>query len=137
MKQELNVTWDKNMHFTSSMGKHTISMDSSEEHGGQGLGVGPKGLLMVALGGCTGMDVISLLKKMKVEPDYFNLKVEGILAEEHPKKFLEMKVVYEFRGNNLDYEKIEKAVKLSQDKYCGVKASFEGAIKMSYEIVIL
>ncbi len=137
MKLETNILWKNNMNFISQLGKHTISMDSLPEFGGEDLGVRPKGLLMVALGGCTGMDVVSILKKMKVELDYFNIKIEGNTADEHPKKFLDMKVIYEFKGFNLDYSKLEKAVTLSQEKYCGVKASFEGAIKMSYEIIVL
>lgn len=136
MNQESGIRWNRNMNFVATLGQHTISLDSAPEFGGHELGVNPKGLMMVALGGCTGMDVISLLNKMKVVPDYFNVKVEGITADEHPKKFLEMKVIYEFKGKELDYSKIEKAVKLSQEKYCGVKASYENSIKMSYEIVI-
>lgn len=137
MNQELNIIWNKNMHFVSTLGNHQVNMDSSREYGGEDLGVGPKSLLIAALGGCTGMDVISILKKMEIYPEYFNIKVLAQSAEEHPKKYLEMHVVYELKGNNLDTDKIEKAVKLSQEKYCGVKATFEGSVKMSYEISIL
>ena len=81
--------------------------------------------------------VQGILKKMKVDLTYFNLRVEGDLREEHPKKFEAMKVIYEFRGNNLELEKLEKAVNLSVDKYCGVNANYKDAMKMSYEVKIL
>jgi putative redox protein len=137
MNQELNITWNKNMHFVSRMGNYSVNMDSVPDFGGEDQGVGPKALLLAALGGCTGMDVISILKKMDITPEYFNIKIEAKAADEHPKRYLEMHVIYEIKGNNLDFEKIEKAVKLSQYKYCGVKATFEGSVKMSYEIQIL
>lgn len=137
MKTEVNVTWSENMKFSTTLGNHTIVLDASEDSGGEDLGPRPKALMMVALGGCTGMDVISILKKMKVDVKYFNVKIEGLMNDEHPKKFNEMNVIYEFKGNNLELEKLEKAVNLSRDKYCGVNANYKDAMKMSYEIQIL
>lgn len=137
MKQEANITWNRNMNFSAQVGNHSIVLDASSEVGGEDLGVRPKGLLMVALGGCTGMDVIAILKKMKVEIESFRVRVEGNTADEHPMKFLDMKVIYEFKGKDLEFAKLEKAVLLSQDKYCGVKANLQDAMKLSYEIVIL
>ncbi len=137
MKTEVNVTWSENMKFSTTLGNHTIVLDASEDVGGEDLGPRPKALMMVALGGCTGMDVISILKKMKVDVKYFNVKIQGLMNDEHPKKFNEMNVIYEFKGNNLELEKLEKAVNLSRDKYCGVNANYRDAIKMSYEIQIL
>lgn len=137
MKVETNVIWKSDMNFIASLGNHAISLDASEDVGGNNLGVRPKGLMMVALAGCTGMDVISILLKMKVKVDYFNIQVIGNTADTHPKKFLEMKVIYEFEGKDLDFSKLEKAVVLSQEKYCGVKANYIDAMKLSYEIRIL
>jgi putative redox protein len=74
---------------------------------------------------------------MQVEISFFNLRVEGVTADEHPKKFNSMKVFYEFKGDNLVFDKLEKAVKLSIDKYCGVNANYRDAMKMDYEIVII
>jgi putative redox protein len=93
--------------------------------------------MMVALAGCTGMDVISILKKMQVEVSWFNLRVEGLTSDDHPKKFLSMKVIYEFKGINLQLEKLEKAVNLSVEKYCGVNANYREAFNVDYEIKIL
>ncbi len=76
--------------------------------------------MMVALAGCTGMDMVSLLKKMRVNYESLNIMVEGDLTEEHPKHFTKMKVIYEFKGKDIDLKKVEKAVDLSKEKYCGV-----------------
>jgi putative redox protein len=137
MEHFVNVTWENNMRFDAQIGEHHIILDTSIENGGSNSGPRPKALMMVALAGCTGMDVISILKKMQVDVTWFNLRVEGSTPNEHPMKFLSMKVIYEFKGNNLVYEKLEKAVNLSIDKYCGVNANYRDAMKMEYEIRIL
>jgi putative redox protein len=137
MNHTINVTWENNMKFTTKIGDHNLILDASEDNGGNNEGPRPKSLMMVALAGCTGMDVVSILKKMQVEISYFNLRVEGVTADDHPKKFSSMKVIYEFKGNDLSFSKIEKAVKLSIDKYCGVNANYKETMKMDYEIIIL
>jgi putative redox protein len=83
------------------------------------------------------MDVVSMLKKMRVEFENLEIKVEGDLTEEHPKTFEGMKIIYEFKGNNLPLDKIEKAVHLSETKYCGVSALYKKAIPISTEIRLL
>ena len=137
MKNSINVSWNNNMKFVTELNGHKIVLDADEENGGNNEGPRPKAFMMVALAGCTGMDVISILKKMRVEVTYFNIRVEGELLEEHPKKFEAMKVIYEVKGNNLERDKIEKAVNLSIERYCGVNANYRDAMKMSYEITIL
>ena len=137
MKKIIDVTWSNNMKFETQIDGHKLILDTDSEFGGQNEGPRPKALMMVALAGCTGMDVISILKKMKVELSYFNVMVEGDLREEHPKKFEAMKVIYEFKGVSLELEKLEKAVNLSIEKYCGVNANYKEAMKMDYEIKIL
>jgi putative redox protein len=137
MNHSVNVTWEKNMKFVTNLDGHQLVVDSSVEGGGDNEGPRPKALMMVALAGCTGMDVISILKKMQVEITYFNLRIEGITHDEHPRKFESMKIIYEFKGNNLVFAKLQKAVNLSVDKYCGVNANYRDAMKMDYEIVIL
>ena len=93
--------------------------------------------MLTALAGCTGIDVIMILKKMKVEPESFHVVVEGDLTEEHPIRYHQMKMVYQFKGEDLPMDKLEKAVKLSQEKYCGVSASYRMAMDLSYEIRII
>jgi putative redox protein len=137
MNSEINVRWNEKMAFTAEVGQYRIVLDAAAEVGGENKGPRPKPLLMVSLAGCTGMDVVSILEKMKVKLKSFNVKVVGDINEEHPKKFNEMKIIYEFSGENLDIEKLNKAVKLSEEKYCGVIATLIGSVKLDFEIKIL
>lgn len=136
MKTSINMNWKRGMAFETELNGHKIVVDANEENGGNNLGPRPKGLMMVALAGCTGMDVVSILQKMRVEVDDFNVKIEGNLTEEHPKHYDYMKIIYEFAGKNLDAEKLKKAIDLSMERYCGVSAAYRKAMKIEYEIVI-
>jgi putative redox protein len=137
MKDIINVSWTGDMAFEAIINEHRILLDASPEVGGKNTGPRPKPLLMASLAGCTGMDVISILKKMKIEVAGFNMKVEGTLTEEHPKQFTAMHLIYEFKGHNLPRDKIKHAIELSQEKYCGVSATLKKAITISYEITII
>ncbi len=136
-KQEIQINWLEKMAFKAQVGEHELILDAAEEVGGENRGLRPKPLLMVGLAGCTGMDVISILKKMRVEVDGFNVRIEGDVSEEHPKQFTHMHVIYEFKGNDLPMDKLEKAVALSEERYCGVSAMFKKAIGITSEIRIL
>jgi len=114
-----------------------IMIDADEAVGGTNLGPRPKPLTLVSLAGCTGMDVISILKKMRIEPEYFNVGVEGELTEEHPKYYHKIHIIFEMKGSNLDIEKVEKAVNLSRERYCGVSALLGFGAKITHEIRIL
>ncbi len=137
MRKEVNIEWKGDMAFNAQIGTHSIVLDATEDSGGHNLGPTPKPLILAALGGCTGMDVISILKKMRIVPDYFNVKTEAVMREEHPKRYTHIKVCYEFKGHNLELEKLQNAVNLSVDKYCGVIATLAPSVKMEYEIKIL
>ena len=137
MKKEIVVKWDSNMKFVSNIDGHDLVMDTTSDVGGNDEGLRPKPLIMAALAGCTGMDVVSILRKMKVDFSHFNIRIEGDINDEHPKKYNSMKVIYELKGPNLSYEKVEKAVNLSIEKYCGVNANLRDAMEMEYEIKIL
>jgi putative redox protein len=134
MNQSVSMNWLNDMAFETNLNGHKIIVDASEEGGGQNLGPRPKILMLVALGGCTGMDVVSILKKMRVEYSSLEILVEGDTADEHPKKFLKMKVNYNFTGKDLPLDKIQKAVDLSREKYCGVYASYKDSIEISHII---
>jgi putative redox protein len=136
MKDAINVKWTGDMAFEAMIDEHRILLDARPEVGGNNKGPRPKSLLMVSLAGCTGMDVISILKKMKVEVTGFHIRVIGDLTEEHPKRYTSLKLVYEFTGINLPLDKLQRAIELSQEKYCGVTATLKGAVDMSYEIKI-
>jgi len=137
MKSSINLAWKENMSFETEMNGHKIILDADPAVGGENKGPRPKPFMLLALAGCTGMDVISILKKMRVEVESFNVKVEGNLTEEHPKQYDKMHVIYEFKGKNLPMEKIEKAVNLSEERYCGVSAMYKKAIPITTEIRIL
>ena len=136
-KQEITVNWLENMAFEANVNGHKITLDASETVGGENRGPRPKPLMLIALAGCTGMDVVSILKKMRVDLDGFNVTVEGDLTDEHPKQFYKMNVIYEFKGNNLPIEKLKKAVSLSEERYCGVSALYKKAIEVTSEIKII
>jgi putative redox protein len=137
MKDSIQVNWDGKMCFSSEINGHKIVVDAKEEFGGENKGPRPKALMMLALAGCTGMDVVSILEKMRVELDSFNVNIESELNDEHPKYYKSMKIIYEFKGKDLDIEKLKKAVDLSQEKYCGVSANYKKAMDISYEIKIV
>ena len=136
MKDVINVRWAGDMAFEALIDEHRVLFDASPAVGGKNAGPRPKPLLMASLAGCTGMDVISILKKMKVEVSGFNLKTEGEITDEHPKHYTSIHLIYEFTGKNLPLEKIKKAIELSQEKYCGVSATLKKAVEISYEIKI-
>ncbi|MFW5728058.1 MAG: OsmC family protein [Spirochaetota bacterium] len=115
----------------------TIRVDADPAVGGEDYGPRPKPLVLSSLAGCTGMDVASILGKMKVHYESFELEVEGDLAERHPKTYTAIRLRYIFTGNDLDRDKIRKAIDLSLENYCGVAAMLKSAgASVDYEIVI-
>jgi putative redox protein len=137
MKQIVDLAWTDKVAFETEMDGHKVVIDATKESGGNDLGPRPKKLMLTALAGCTGIDVIMILKKMKVEPEAFNVIVEADVTEEHPKHYSKMKVIYQFKGKDLPKDKLEKAVKLSEEKYCGVTAVYKKAMEMESEIRII
>ena len=136
-QEEIKVDWLENMAFKAEVNGHEIILDAVEAVGGENRGPRPKPLMMVALAGCTGMDVISILKKMRVEVEGFSVRVIGDLTEEHPKHFEKMHVIYEFKGKDLPMDKLEKAISLSEERYCGVSVSYRQAMGITSEIRIV
>jgi len=121
----VTTTWKENMLFESdNPGGHNLLIDTSEENGGEDSGYRPKALMLSSLAGCSGLDVVSLLEKMRASIDDFKIIVTGELTEEHPKFYNKILVEYHFYGKELDGEKINKAVNLSVEKYCGVMEMF-------------
>jgi putative redox protein len=137
MKTKIDCTWKNEMAFEADVNGFKIMLDAEPAVGGTNKGPSPKPLTLVSLAGCTGMDVISILKKMRIEPEYFNVVVEGELTEEHPKIYHKINVIYEIKGKDVEIEKVEKAVNLSRDRYCGVFALLKESAEITYEIRIL
>jgi putative redox protein len=133
---ETRIVWKEGMAFEAALDGFTIAMDADPKVGGQGRGPKPKGLTLVSLGGCTAMDVISILRKMKQPIDSFAIHVGSTLAEDHPKKFEVITVRYELTGEGIDPGRVKRAVDLSNERYCGVHASLEPGVELRSEIVI-
>jgi putative redox protein len=136
MKDSVTTTWLDNMAFETEVNGHKLIIDADALVGGENRGPRPKTFMLAALGGCTAMDVISILKKMHVEVESFNVRVEGDLTEEFPKHFYKMHVIYEFKGKSLPIDKLKKAIALSEEKYCGVSAVYRKAMELTSEIKI-
>ncbi len=135
MAHTVICTWNNEMSFTAEVDGHNIVLDADDDAGGSDRGPRPKKLVLAALAGCTGMDVIYMLKKMKISPAYCNVQVQGQLAADHPKSYKKVRILFQFSGADRQYrENIEKAVKLSFGKYCGVAAQLKAGAEVSYEI---
>lgn len=138
---ESKVVFADGMAFQAHLDGHRFMVDADPNFGGRDLGPKPKGLLLTALAGCTAMDVISILKKMRVEPSRFEVKADGDLADEHPKGFVAIRTEYLFEGEDLPVDKLKKAVNLSEERYCGIYSTlrgnvpFETVIKVNGEVV--
>lgn len=112
--------------------KHWVMMDGPEKFGGSEAGPRPKELMMLALAGCTGSDVASILAKKRVALDDFEINITAEESEEHPIVFTKMHIEYVFYGNDIQEKDVERAIELSQTKYCGVTAMFEKAMEISH-----
>ena len=136
MKKEIKIAWKEGMAFEADVDGHKIMLDTREMSGGSNLGPSPKPLMLVALAGCTGMDVISILAKMRIKPDGFDVKVEAPQTEDQPVHYTSMHITYEFIGHDLPFEKLEKAINLSHERYCGVSAVYKKVMPVTYSIVV-
>lgn len=115
---------------------HSVVMDTSEKSGGNQSAPTPMEMVLFGLGGCTGMDVISILRKMRQDVTGFRIEIEKKNADEHPKVYTEINMKYIFSGRQLDEKKIARAIELSQDRYCSVSAMLgkTASISHTYEI---
>lgn len=131
----IKTAWQGKMKFagTNEDGL-TVVMDAKKESGGEGNGQTPKQLVLSGLAGCTGMDVIAILEKMRVVPERFNIVVDAELTEEHPKCFKKVHIKYIVKGD-VPADKLEKAIKLSQERYCGVSVMMRKSAELTYEYV--
>jgi putative redox protein len=112
--------------------KHWVIMDGPENFGGRDAGIRPKELLLLSLAGCTGSDVASILAKKRVPLEGFDMEISAEETDEHPKVFSSMHVEYVFRGKGIDPKDVERAIELSQTKYCGVTAMFAKAMTITH-----
>lgn len=135
---EAKVTLMKDMQFSGkATSGHTLIMDADDESGGHNAGPRPMELLLVAFGGCSGMDVISLLRKKRQSVSGLEINVKGEKTEDYPKIYKEVHIEYVVKGKDVQKEAVERSIELSLDKYCSVGATLAkaGKITSSYRIV--
>ncbi|SHI64971.1 putative redox protein [Arenibacter nanhaiticus] len=125
MTNHITTKWLGNMAFESNNPSgNNLIIDIAPEDGGEGQGYRPKALMLASLAGCSGLDVASLIKKMKLEVAEFRIETIANLTDEHPKYYDQVTIEYHFAGPNLDEKKLQRAVDLSIEKYCGVMEMF-------------
>ena len=130
------TVWKENMVFESDNPSGDILFMDAPDEGVKNKGMRPKALMLSSLAGCSGLDVVSLLKKMRAEVDDFKIVTQGELTEEHPKFYHKVNVQYHFYGNDLQQDKIQKAVDLSVEKYCGVMEMFRQFADVTTEVYL-
>lgn len=136
MNHKIECRWLEGMAFEADSNGHKLIMDADSNSGGKNSGLTPKPLLLISLAGCTGIDIIHILKKMHLQPEYFNLEVDGELTETHPKYYKKITIKYFINGKDITFEKVEKAIKLSMENYCGVSALLGKGAEIGYEIFL-
>lgn len=135
---EATVRWTGMMQFVGVSGSsHSVVLDTGPEHGGADTAATPMELLLIALAGCTGMDVISLLKKMRVSFTGLDIKVKGQRRDEHPRIFTSIELEYVVYGSGIDRAAVQRAVELSQEKYCSVRAMFRPDCPVSFRVEVV
>jgi len=116
---------------------HWITIDGPPEFGGQNAGPRPKELVLIALGGCTGSDVVSILKKKRVAFDRLDINLTAELREEHPQIYKSIHVEYIIRGSDINQSDVERAIELSSTKYCAVSAMLKGNVEITHSFRIV
>lgn len=135
MSSRITTRWVKNWQFVSTDSDgHSVVMDSPVL--GENSGVKPVELLLVALAGCTGMDVISILQKKRQRVVDFEVNVSGDRREEYPKAWTRMHIEYIVRGHEIDPAAVDRAIELSETKYCSVTATLQGNVEITHSVVI-
>lgn len=137
MSHKTTTHWKGGMLFESdNPSGNTVLMDTVVKGQDKQFGLSPKAMMLSALAGCSGVDIVEILEKMKVVDYKLKMEVEGFLTDEHPKYYHKVHVDYHFYGKDLNPKKINKAVTLSVEKYCGVMEMFRQFATVSTEIHI-
>ncbi len=136
MTTKASMKWVKDMLFDAEISGHHILMDADTQWGGKDQGARPKPLLLAALSGCSGMDVVSILDKMKVPEYTFDVDMEADSTSEHPITYHTIRMNFRFEGETLPKDKFVKAVKLSTERYCGVMAMLKKAANIIVNVYI-
>ncbi|HMJ48205.1 MAG TPA: OsmC family protein [Ferruginibacter sp.] len=135
MTHSVTTIFTKGMAFISHINNHAVAMDTTSDEGGTDSAPSPKRMMLAALAGCTGMDVVSILKKQRVTFSDFTIDIDATIADEHPKIYTRVKISYKIKISPADKSKMEKAIQLSQEKYCSVSAMFRAFATLDTEII--
>lgn len=130
------ISWQGKMGFKTQVRNHTFSMDVSEAQGGDNAGPSPKEFLVAAIAGCTGMDVVALLKKDQNLLQALEVSADVDVTTTHPKVFSAVRLVFRAKANGLDPQKLMDVIALSQSKYCGVSAMVATVAQITYEVYL-
>ncbi len=125
------TTWMRDRQFESKLNHNSILLDGKKEEG-----FGPKALLLSGLAGCSGIDVVDVLEKMRVSFSSLEMEVETDVTEEHPRVFKDILITYRIKTDPGNEDKVRKAIDLSLDKYCGVSAMLKKNSAINYKLVI-
>ena len=137
-KRKARLVWRDEMIFTSySQNEHAIPLDAAPGHGGHEAGIRPMDLMLASLGGCTAMDVLSILRKKRQEITGFEIEVEGTRRDEHPRTYEEIWVRFTVIGPNVDPAAVERAIELSREKYCAAAATLRHTATLHYDFEIV
>lgn len=128
---KITTSWKKDHEFESKQEHNAIQLDGDKKNG-----FGPKALLLAGLAGCSGIDVVDILGKKKVNFSDFSIDAEADQTEEHPKVFKDITITYRMKTDAENKIKVEKAIELSLDKYCGVSAMLKKNSAVKYKLVI-
>jgi len=134
MTHEIEAQWMGKMQFNALVNGHTVVMDAPEKIGGEDNGPVPKPFILTALSGCTGMDVVALLKKFGKPVDDFDMKVIGEISKHAPIEYIAIHLIYNFKGPDTSKDEALKAVTDSQEKYCGVSSMLKKALPVTWEV---
>lgn len=135
MKHEIETQWMGKMQFNALVNGHTVVMDAPERVGGEDHGPIPKPFVLTALSGCTGMDIVAILRKSGRQVNSFNIKVEGEISKQAPIEYVAVHLVYEFEGDESFKEDALNAATVSQEKYCGVSHMLKKIMPVTWDVV--
>jgi len=133
-QHEIETQWMGKMQFNALVNGHTVIMDAPERVGGEDNGSIPKPFILTALSGCTGMDIVAILRKAQKEVNDLNIKVTGELSKQQPIEYVAMHVIYDFKGDESCKDAAMDAVTVSQEKYCGVSHMLKKALPVTWEV---
>jgi putative redox protein len=127
-----HTVWHKDHEFTSSLDHNTVKIDGARKNG-----FGPKALLLAGLAGCSGIDIVDILKKMRVDFSAFSIEVKAAQTEDLPKVYKDIYIAYKVKTDKVNEEKVKKAIDMSLDKYCGVSAMLQKNSPIHYTLEII